>query len=180
MKKSFICVIFIITYCCSFAQQSNKDLPISSLLHLSSDVYTIELPKPDVEKLLLEDKKDEERGKPMRTGYVYAVDYGLNISGTTSYLCEGGKLWRIIVKSEGAKFLSCSFDSLSFIEGAKLFIYNKGASSVFNYSNENANGQTTLFSPQIQGDEITIEYYEPGNIQFQTDFKILKIIYYYK
>lgn len=178
MKKFFICVIFIITQHCLFSQ--SKDLPVSSVLLLSRDIYTVELQKPDIERLLLEDKKDEEKGKPMRSGFTYSAEYDINNSGTVSYLCEGGKLWRIKIKAEGAKFLSCSFENLSFAEGAKLFIYNNPKDNIISYSNENFTRQTTLFIPQISGDEITVEYYEPGDIKFRADFKISKVIYYYK
>jgi hypothetical protein len=167
-------------HCCLFAQQNYNDLPLSAVLHLSSNIYTVELQKPDVNKLLLQDEKNAENGKPMRNGYVYSVDYDLNNSGTISYLCEGGKLWRITIKAEGAKFLACSLENLSFTDGAKLYLYNRERTGFFNYSNENLKEQSKLFSPQIPGDEITIEYYEPGGIQFQTDLKISKIVYYYK
>jgi hypothetical protein len=180
MKKYFYIFFFTFIYSYLSAQQPQSDIPISFILHLNENINEILLPAPDVQKLLKEDKINEDKGKPMRNGYVFNNEINFKDSSKISYLCDGGNIYRLIIKSYNAKYLGFIFSNIQIPEGGKLFLYSRDKSFVISYIGENPNNDRNIVTQQIPYDEVILEYYEPANYTEQNNFNISQIIYYYK
>ena len=67
---------------------------------------------------------------PTSKGYGFDVSYSLENSGTWEELIDGGKLWRLKIKSQDACSINLIYDKFCLPEGANFFIYNNDKSMV--------------------------------------------------
>lgn len=95
------------------------------------------------------------------------VDINPDNSGETFFLEDGTKVWRVSIRSEGAKSLNVIFDTFNIPPGARLFLYNSDRSEVlgsFTAANMQESGE--LPTAPVAGDELIIEYQEPPGAAF--------------
>ena len=105
-----------------FAQLSCGGVPPGFTLNDKPEALaSVTVRQPDVNKLLDEDKTYPS---PYRFATILPVDISTDNAGNWIDLPNGSRLWRVLVKANGAKALSAYFDRFHLPEGGKLFIYN--------------------------------------------------------
>ena len=143
------------------------------------------MPQIDLEKLRIEDEKDEKNGIPPRFGFPHKVDFNLENSGEWFDLPNGDKLWKLEIYCPTALSINLTYDKFWLPEGAKFFIYSSdkkhhiGAFTSNNNfgSKEDLRGFATGL---IYGDRITLEYYLPKDVSEQGIISIAKIVQGYR
>jgi hypothetical protein len=159
MKKMLL-FIFGFTAINCYAQISHGGEPFSIQNNLTPAANYINL-DTDVSKLIEEDLiTDKHKDISYRFGKVVTVNIGLTNSGTWETLTNGDRIWRLIIKSPGATSINLNYDAFMLPKNATFFIYNKNTTlGAFTKENNKSHGKfaTTL----LEGDQITLEYYEP-------------------
>ncbi len=126
---------------------------------------TIVVEHVDLDKLYAERGLSHSAGLPAAVGTPVAID----VRGQTSpiVLGNGDKIWRLRFLCPGATSLGFYCRQFELPEGARLYFYNenhrtvKGAYTSFN----NRPDGSFAVSP-VQGDAVTLEYFEPAQSAF--------------
>ncbi len=164
MKK--IIIIFALTVCSFslFSQNRTSDKSVLPSIKYSVDKSLVDkitlnpLSQSFIDEIISENQKD---------GSIYKVSESLPLdlttmnSGTSTELKDGGKLWRITIKSEGAKATALRFKWFDLPKDAEMYVYCDNSDVVFGpYTREdNISGKEYLIGI-IPDDEIHIEYLE--------------------
>jgi lysyl endopeptidase len=136
----------------------------------------------DVNALKAEDIiNDQEKGQIWRFGENILYDINPQDNGVWDILPNGDKVWRVNIESSGALTINLTFDKYNLPPGAELYIYNEDHSEIigaFTDYNNQADGffATTL----VQGEIITVEYYEPSNVPFAGEINIYRVTHGYR
>ncbi len=109
--------------------------------------------------------KEDKRVLPLKFAYSFDVDYSCKKNGEWFNFLDGGRLWRMKIRSEGALSLNIIFKKFMLPEGGKLFIYSPDKSTVlgaFTYKNNKPSGIFAV--APVPGDEIVVEYSDDGSV----------------
>ncbi len=167
----------------SYAQLSQGGTPVSFTkkgLEQNIPVYT--LPSVDAAALLAEDEINHANkiGR-YRFGAELPVNITLADNGNWENLKNGAGLWRQSIKSNGAYSINLIFENFYLAEGSKLFIYNLDKSAVLGAFTEKNNKPHGYFATNlIEGDQITLEYYEPAHARGVGHFKLTTVVHAYR
>jgi len=185
--KTIVFLIFITTILC--AQYPTKDIPLSFKKNSkiqnrlkkneNIEIPLIVLPAVDQAKIdaTLENNNSNEIGARYRIGLPIDIDIDVKTSSKIDTLDEG-MLYRLSLKSNGAKALKISFYKYDLPTGAKLFIYNKNKKLVKGpYMKKGLNSVKFNSTEIIQGDEVTLEYFEPHNSTQKGTLQIIRIMH---
>ncbi|MCK4406567.1 MAG: PKD domain-containing protein [Bacteroidales bacterium] len=168
----------------SFAQISQGGTPFSFTDKSISDNFEmIELSKPDMELIRLEDEENiqSQFPGPERIGVSIIVNLNPNNSGTWTDLSDGGKIWRLKLRSEDALALGVYYDDFYLPRGSELFLYNEAKTQIIGAFTEINNHESGLFSNElIQGETLTLEYYQPAYVNEKAIIYISEIAYAYR
>ncbi len=172
--------------CLSFTTSvlaQNTFLPYSSL-HRVEDNLTkhqknISLSK-SISRTLSEDQAHPDMKYIERYAVTEELGYSPGNSGVWTELANNDKLWRLTIKSPGAKFVNLVFDKFHLPPGGLLHFYDSNKSQIIGgYTSANNLGSPSqpggYASGIINGDEITIEYYQPKNVDQDLILDISKI-----
>ncbi len=160
-------------------QISQGGEPMKTGLLKSSGKPVVELPawnklmiaENNAETQLLENKL-----KPFRFAYPFEVNFTPENSGEWLQGENGFVVWKITIRSAGAKSLNIIFDEFNLSETARLFLYNEKENHVlgaFTSFNNKSSGKFAV-SP-VLGDEITIQYEIPENEIQSKPFRITRV-----
>jgi hypothetical protein len=124
----------------------------------------------DPESLIKEDLKYDkvqtrQRPRPLRFAVAEDVKFDMNNSGTWQDI-QDGRIWRLIIKSPGAKSLNLGFTRFDLPEGVKLWIYDtkfKHIEGPFTSNHRSQHGR--FWTSIIEGDEIVIEIFVPARVK---------------
>ena len=166
-----------------FGQISQPATPPSfELINLKEEVQAIRMEKVDVERLLQEDQIfDSIKDIPWRFGENLYVNINPQNSGHWDILENGDKIWRVSIHSEGAYTINLTFDQYRLPPGAQLFVYNKDQSSILGAFTDFNNQEDGYFATTlIEGDYITIEYFEPKNASFPGELNLQMVTHAYR
>ena len=109
----------------------------------------------------------------------FAYDFSVNIDVKASSWVDSisiGEIYRLKIKSDGAKSLNLIFSKYHLPSGAKLFIYSSDKKSLIGAFTSNNNSESgVLPTTPIYGDEIVIEYFEPCYARSQGKLMIGKV-----
>ncbi len=98
---------------------------------------------------------------PLEFAYPFHVNYSCDKDGEWFSLPNGGRLWRMRIKSNGALSLNIIFDKFKVPEGGKVFLYSPDRSMVLGAFTHLNNKSSGIFAvAPIPGDEIVVEYVE--------------------
>src|SRR5437867_4020082 len=116
-------------------------------------------PKVQVQTFLQEDALNATRGDiPYRIGYPMATDLSPANSGTWENLKEGGRIWRLLVKSDQARWIVLGFDLFSLQEGASLYAYDPALQTVMGpFTARDVRDSGELWVLPIAGDSVIVE-----------------------
>lgn len=167
------------------AQISEGGLPTTFMKHesvksaLFVERYEIkEVQKPDVAAAQIEDASVNSK-ETYRVGLNTFVDFNMSNSGTWLSLENGDKIWRLGIKSEGAKAIALYFASpVSIPEGGKLHAYNERHSQYIGAYTSNTPGFQSM--EVVQGEVVTLEYYMPAGSSELPTIEISEIAHIYR
>lgn len=148
---------------------------------LSESFEVIDLPAPDIAQLQAEDEDNDKNNFPQRIATNVPVFIDIHNSGNWENLKTGGKIWRVKLICEGALALNVQFDQFYLPDGGKVYLYNHDKTQILGAYTTVNNNESGLFSTElIEGDEVTIEYYEPEKITELVELSISDIAYAYR
>lgn len=125
------------------------------------------MPKLDAERLLAEERvrgKNQQRPAPHRFAVAADVAFTLDNSGTWQLLTDG-RLWRLRIRTPGAKNINLGMTRFDMPEGAKLWLYDPAHTQIEGpYTAHHRSHRDSLWTPVIAGDEIVVEIFVPAGI----------------
>jgi hypothetical protein len=126
--------------------------------------------------------QQDSQPKPPRFGAALDVSLGIESAGQWTALPDtSGRLWRLRISSPGAHSINLIFDRFHLPPGGKLFIYNRDRSTVLGAFTEANNKSYGRFSTlPVEGETITLEYYEPQSQRGNTLLRVSKVIHAYR
>lgn len=158
-------IIIIILLCIEpvSAQHQTGGVPLSFGRAMSSvNVVTSDIPPPSAAVVA---ENEKESSLPYRFTINLPVNMSMTNSGNTELLQDGQRVWRLAIRSAGAKALMLYFDRFSIPEGGKLFVYNPSRTMMFGaYTSANTNSFGTFACPLIAGETLVLEYDAPTDL----------------
>ncbi len=94
---------------------------------------------------------------------VWEPGIGIMNSGAWHEFPNGARLWRTVLEVPGAAVMSVEFGLFDLPEAALVFLYNAQGDRLGAYLGNNSDGP--LRTPRLAGERITVEYYEPAEVQ---------------
>lgn len=168
----------------SIAQISSGGTPLNFRKNLKSSVNIpkITLPAVNVSTLMEEDAITENLPDyPYRFAKAFRIDVELTDQGLLEEMPNGDKLVQLSIYSKSAYSLQVIFDKYVLPEGARLFIYSRDKKHVLGaFNHKNNKPSKKLAIAPVPGDEIFLEYFEPGNAEFSGELKIGQVSHAYK
>lgn len=136
----------------------------------------------DNEQLLAEDEILASQGdKTFRFGKDVLVDLSPENQGEWRTLANDTRIWRLKIKSSGAKSLNFIFDRFNLPVGAKLYIFSEDGTIVKGaYTNANENKLNNFATLPIAGEELVLEYVQPKFVEGILDIHLSYIIHGYR
>ena len=190
MKRTIFTVItLLLSYCFMYAQISTNEEPISfrtNIPTLRGNNNTLKtMPLLDMEKIQQEDKEDEAKRVPPRFGYKHAVNYNLENSGEWINLPSGDRIWRLAITCSDALSINLLYDKFWLPDGAKFFIYSSDrAHRIGAFTSANNKGDRNnvrgFATGLVRSDQITLEYYEPNDVEHSGIISIAYVVHGYR
>ncbi|WP_346882259.1 T9SS type A sorting domain-containing protein [uncultured Algibacter sp.] len=133
-------------------------------------------------KLIAEDEKKQHAvNKPIRFGYEFKVNLGLDNAGFWTGLANGDRIWRVNIYSKGAKSINFVFNMYDLPEGGELYIYSNNKKDMLGgYTNLSNREDKLMGTWPILGDNVWVEYYEPAQVRGLGQLNISKVIHGYR
>jgi PKD repeat protein len=148
----------------------NQDLPVM--------VDYREFEAPDMAVI---EAEDLAKPLPFRAGVAVPVNLGIDNAGEWTRLPDGGKIWRLGIKVEGAMALGVYYDNFWLPYGGELYVYNDDKTQVLGAYTEDNNNPDCMFANQlVEGDELVIEYYQPASQSIEPLINISEVAYTYR
>jgi PKD repeat protein len=184
--KKFTFLVFALSMILCFtnvnAQISSGGTPPSIMFRLDNNIPKITFESPDLKKIAEQDKIAEaSKPDPRRMGVSVKIDKGINNAGSWETLPGGGKVWRMQIEVPDALALGVYYKDFYLPEGGKLFLYNKDKSQILGAYTSKNNTDSQLFSTQfVQGDNVTLEYWQPENQVEEAMIEVSEVAYAYR
>ncbi len=138
----------------------------------------IAMPSIDT-NILFEEDSNRQPGNPERYAYGFDVDINLFEQGHVEQLDNGDKVWRLRIGSDNAIGMKLYFNQFYLPQGSTLAIYTDYM--VDELYDSSINHEDQEFSHRLlQGDVITIEYFEPANTIENALLNISTVYHAYK
>ena len=184
MKKNLLILLFLCLNISFVLAQDNLGGTPPSFIYgnLQTDIDFVSVQPPDLAQLAVEDMDRSQKSEPYRIGITLPVDFSLGNSGTWTELPEeNASIWRLTIKSEGAKAIGFGYASFFMPEGARLFLYNKDKSKIIGAYTSLNNADNYYFSNEkVSGDEITLELLVPNDKKGAVLLHITELDYFYR
>ncbi|MCX6287452.1 MAG: T9SS type A sorting domain-containing protein [Bacteroidetes bacterium] len=160
------------------AQHQAGGVPLSFGMALApSKVITSEIPKPSS---VLINEIETSSSLPYQFALNLPVDFSIKNSGSTEILKDDKRVWRLSIRSSGAKALILYFNRFSIPEGGKFFVYNPSRTQLFGaYTSANKNPFNTFACPLIAGEALVLEYNAPSGLALP-DIHISEVAYAFR
>jgi len=186
--KKIVLFFFLLTFIFpSYSQDKDRVYPISwsqefRVQNSEVNVPVVELPPIDIEAIIAEDSiNDLDKSLPWRYGISRPVQLDLQHDGAWTDVPNGGRIWRVAIKSPNAINLSINFENFHLPDGAMLHLYNQDHTDVSKtYSKAQNRENKILGSWFITGDVILVEYYEPSFSTGERNLVIGSVIHGYR
>ena len=146
-----------------FSQESIGGRPYSLDNSLRTNISNFQTSGINAEELLIQDA-NRVGPAPFRYGYRYETNINMNNHGSWETLNNGDAIWRLQIESQDAFSIGLIYDNFYLPEGTTFYVYNQNEVTILGgYTNDN---NAEVFStPQIVGEVVFLEYYEPANTQ---------------
>ncbi len=180
-------ILFVVIFLCVIplslkSQISIGGIPPSFEYDLSkSTIQTLNIQKPNITQLLLEDELSDKKGEAYRMGILLPVNKGIHNSGTWTRLSNGDKIWQLRITAKGALATSLYYDKFYLPKGSRLYVYNDGKTNLIGAFTSKNNHASGFFATElISGDATILEYYEPFTVNETVIINISDINYAYR
>ncbi|MEI6883056.1 MAG: T9SS type A sorting domain-containing protein [Bacteroidota bacterium] len=175
------CIIFIfisIRPANVMGQRQSAGVPLSIAQALDpGSVHIYDLQPPDEDLIR---QKENSKQLPYRFALSLKADFSATNSGNTLITVNGLRVWRLALRSAGAKALILYFDRFRIPEGGKLFVYNPSRTVLFGaYTSLNENSFGTFACPLIEGEKVVLEYNAPASLPLP-DIHISELSYAFR
>ncbi|MGE4289211.1 MAG: T9SS type A sorting domain-containing protein [Salinivirgaceae bacterium] len=108
--------------------------------------------------------------------HLFPVNKGLWNAGVWTDLPNGDRVWQLSLESDGALGFTVNFSRYLLPEGATVFIFNAERTQVLGaFTSANNKPWQGLAVQPISGNSITIEYYEPADVDFEGELHIAQV-----
>jgi len=180
MKKILTTLTAVLLVLFAYGQVAIEKTPPSFTKTMTKTVTTHQLPTFDVQAMLADDEatKGEE---PLRFGKRHKVAMSPKTHGTWERLSNGDRIWRITFTSVDAYSLNFLFSKFKMPEGAEFYAYNADKSDVrgaFTAQNNKSDGVFAI--TPIDGETVTLEYFEPAAVRGQGLIEISHVVHAYR
>ncbi|MDB4285569.1 serine protease, partial [bacterium] len=102
-------------------------------------------------------------------------------SGTWEERDDGTLLWRLMVRSVGAKTLNLGFSRFHMPEGGELYVYSPDGAIVSGpYTARDNEEHGQLWTPLIEGDDVVIEVSIPVELEGELELELAAVNHAYK
>ena len=184
MKLFFSCgLMFVLAWSLpqmTSAQLSVEKPPYSFEHDVPEGVPVAAMPPVNVAELIAQDRA-ESPNRPVRFGKPHEVNLGLEDAGKWNTLADGGRLWRLQIKSPNAYSINLIFSQYRLPEEATLHVYSSDTSHVIGaFTAQNNKTHSRFSTAPVQGDQITLEYYEPADAAFSGEIQLSHVIHAYR
>ncbi|MBC8384205.1 MAG: trypsin-like peptidase domain-containing protein, partial [Candidatus Cloacimonetes bacterium] len=181
-RIAFIMIFILISITILNAQINQGGVPESFSRTLRQNVPFVEMPEVDVQAMLDEDEYNIQfKDVPWRFGKNNYVDLTLTNSGVWEELPNGDKIWRLGISSPGAYTINLTFDNYYLPENSRLFVYNEDHTHIIGAFTDFNNREDHVFATTlVQGDKITIEYFEPAKVEFRGELSLEMVTHGYR
>lgn len=163
-------------------QSSVSLVPFSEQYQLSPVVDFINMPEYDYSRMITEDKASMARGeKRYRFAKKIPVDIVPFNEGVWEEVPNGGRVWRIGIRSFKAHSLYVVLRSFELSKGVTIFAYNSAKTEShgpFSYTYNNDN--KLLVIPPVQGSEVIIELNVDAGVDNFGEFAIAEVWHDYR
>jgi hypothetical protein len=161
----------------AFCQLSEGGVPLSFSRALpSQDVQAVSIDPPSAASV---DQIIREASLPYRFAVNIPVDYSILNSGIIT-LKDGIIVWRLSLKTSGAKAISLYFDRFRIPEGGRFFVYNPSRTRLLGaFTARNNNSFGTFATSIIPGDGIILEYNAPSGLSLP-DLNVSELAYAFR
>lgn len=181
MKRKLLSIGFFVIMLgtAGFAQAQNNQV-FPKTLGLLKNIPTITLPQPNMEVIRQQDEIRDKNGEMYRIGVAAYTDITPSNSGSWTTMANGGRIWQLHVKFQGAEALSFLY--------SKFRIYDDATVDVFNNKGERLHNTFTTadvldhFQQNMAlcfGDEMTLQISEPAGTR-PSEIHIDRIMYNYR
>lgn len=138
-----------------------------------------EMPSFDLAQLVKEDAKRDSTIGLSRFGKPFDVFYTLADGQWDSV--DGGRIWSMTFKSEGALSLNFIFNDFRLQEGAELYVVNKDESVLFGPVTKESTTENGVFLTDIiKGDQASIYLFEPTDCEGTSSLTIKRVVHGYR
>lgn len=166
------------------AQPSKGGTPKSFYVTKTQAIQSIsaeEVTVPDVVSLGLLDEADEKTGALRKIGRGVTVNYTPQSSGTWDNLADGSKIWRLKLHLPNALAVGVYYDQFYLPFGSELYLYNETKSQILGKYDSDNNPVSGPFSTElVEGQTVTIEYYQPSWVTISPILVINELAYIYR
>ena len=181
-KKTLLFIILSLIINWAYGQISEGGLPKSfekaSLIGICDEVIVSPLTQERIEQII---SNSEKNGTYYHIGEAIPVNFNINKNGTWYNLPNGDKLWKLKIKSTGAKALSVYYDNFYIPAGCKLYLYNESKTQIIGAFTQFNNPERGVFATEmIQGESLTLEYYQPQSVNINPIISIDKVSYIFR
>ncbi|MEN8226193.1 MAG: trypsin-like peptidase domain-containing protein, partial [Bacteroidota bacterium] len=163
----------------TWAQRSVPGVPQSTLYKdLPLQVDQHEFQAPDMAVIEAEDNADLMH---YRVGVAVPINLNIDNSGYWTDLPDGGKIWRLSIKVEGAEALGVYYNSFWLPYGGELYLYNEEKTHLIGaYTEENNSPDCVFANRLVEGDVVILEYYQPAEQSIEPLISISEVAYNYR
>src|SRR5690554_5651003 len=175
----FFSVFFVVA---GFSQEGGIPLPISWQSNLPGSPRVIQLGPLDMAEVRRQDSiNDLDKSIPWRFGIERAVVLNMQRDGLWTDLKDGGKIWRVAIRSNNAVNLSVNFTDFYLPPGSRLQLYDNKRTVVSQTFTSVQNREINLLGTWIvEGDTVWMEYYQPAGMFITPRLQISGIIHGYR
>lgn len=183
----FIAVLIIAHICDAYCQIYTRYYPngdalegIKYIKNNSTLQKLYEMPTFKLEGLLEEDEENAENEYMlMRFGKSFETNYSM--SDGLWFNVDGGKVWTIAFKSEGALSINFAFSDFRLPIGAELYITNQERTILYGpVTSEEIPDKGNFITGIIEGDYATIYLYEPKEVTGRSNLSIKEVVHGYR
>ncbi len=188
ISKSLACLVALsMIFSNGILSQIKESIPPQSLLlELSRDaVPSYKLKALDFETIAREDEQNKTSTRDLRFAVPREATINMNTHGEWLELEGKGKIWRLTIESSNALATILEYDQFHLPTGSTLHLYNEDRSHLVGaFSSRNNKGSLetpgTFLSELIKGTSVTLEYFEPFDVEHAAVISISRVMLAYR